>query len=61
MNSFQYARAKAAWQAYHEATREGTSPIRGFDRLEGKEKWAWLAAAQAAIETASKYASGWAQ
>jgi hypothetical protein len=58
MNSFQYAIAKAAWQAYHEATHE--APLfGGFDKLGIETRRAWLAAAIAVLDTASKYASGW--
>ena len=60
MNSFQYAIAKAAWEAHYEATNEAQS-IGSFDKLDSKKQRAWLAAATAVLETAQKYASGWQQ
>ena len=60
MNSFQYAIAKAAWEAHYETINE-TQPGGGFDGLGDKKRRAWLAAAQAVLETAQKYASGWQQ
>jgi hypothetical protein len=56
MNSFQYAIAKAAWEAYHEAKYEAPI-IGGFDILSAVEKRAWAAAASAALYAASRYAS----
>lgn len=55
MNSFQYVIAKAAWEAFR--VKHGSS----FDDLPDIEQRAWLRAAQAVLDTAGKYASGWAQ
>jgi hypothetical protein len=52
MNSFQYAIAKAAWEAFHRRAETD------FDNLEDKAQRAWLAAAQAVLDSAQKYASG---
>jgi predicted porin len=60
MNSFQYAIAKAAWEAHYEATNEA-QPSTGFANLAANKQRAWLAAAQAALDTALKFASGRAQ
>ena len=59
MSSFQYAIARAAWEAHHEAKHE--SNAKSFDKLDGESQRAWLAAAIAVLEIAAKYASGWAQ
>lgn len=56
MNSFQYAIAKAAWEAYSDALHE--HPVGSFESLEGRKARAWLAAAAAVIETASSIAQG---
>ncbi|HME59227.1 MAG TPA: hypothetical protein VKF63_12870 [Terracidiphilus sp.] len=55
MNSFQYAIAKAAWEGFR--LKHGSD----FDDLPDVEKRAWLAAAQAVLDTARRYASGWTQ
>lgn len=58
MNSFQYAIAKAAWQAYHEATHEARPLFGGFDKLGAENRRAWLAAAIAVLDTAERFGSG---
>jgi protein-disulfide isomerase len=59
MNSFQYAIAKAAWEASYEANHE--DEFAGFDDLSPKRQRAWLAAAIAALEKAAEYAAGRSQ
>jgi hypothetical protein len=61
MNSFQYAIAKAAWQAHYEATNDAQPIDGGFDTLGANKKRAWLSAATAAIDKAAEWAAGRAQ
>jgi hypothetical protein len=60
MNSFQYAIARAAYEGHYEATNEAQS-IGGFDILTTKKQRAWLAAAQAVLDLAGRFAEGLAQ
>jgi len=60
MNSFQYAIARAAWEAHYEATNEA-QPSTGFANLSAIKQRAWLAAAQAVLDIAQRFASGRAQ
>ena len=55
MNSFQYAIAKAAWEGFE--VKHGDD----FDDLTDIEQRSWLKAAQAVLDTAQRYASGWQQ
>jgi len=60
MNSFQYAIARAAYEAHYEVTNEAQSSA-GFDSLNTKKQRAWLAAAQAVLDLAGRFAEGLAQ
>ena len=56
MTAFQYAIAKAACGAHYEAKRE--AQLASFDELNSKSQRAWLAAAQAVLDTVERFASG---
>jgi hypothetical protein len=63
MNSFQYAIAKAAWEAFQETqkTRESPREQFSFDDIGATRQRAWLSAAEAVLRVVQKYASGWQQ
>ena len=55
MNSFQYAIARAAWEAYRDRLRK---PASDFDELQDREQRAWLAAAIAVMDQVAACTAG---
>lgn len=50
MNQFQYAIAKACYEAYHACCDKDGIPPRDFDNLDYDRQRCWLAGAQAAVD-----------